>query len=390
VNQPAIVIIAYNRPKALKQLLDSVNNAIYPDGPIELIISIDKGNNKEVGALAKAFDWQHGNKEIIYQEEHLGLINHVFFCAGMTRKYETIVLLEDDLIVSSHFYTFSEKTSEYYQNEEKIAGISLYNYCLSESSLLSFLPVDDGSDVYFMQYPSSWGLCLTHKNWQLFLKSYIDGELSDTQNDPCFVKSWPRNSWKRFMIRYLCKYNKYFVFPRLSLTSNFSYKGTNTPLDLNIFQVALQMSHKNYIFNQIKDSKAVYDAYFEISPESLNRFVNNFSTFNYVVDLQGVRSLNNTNANYVLTTRKTKSPLMTFGSPLKPLILNVINNIRGADISFDLIENTSRKTNHVHYGHTEFIHKYLHQNLSNKFSFFKYFYLYLSYEMKMYWQKLFS
>ena len=390
VNRLTIVIIAYNRPKALKQLLDSVNNAFYPDDSIKLIISIDKGNNKEVSELATSFNWQHGNKEIICHEKHLGLIEQVFFCAGLTDKYENVILLEDDLIVSPHYYTFAEKATDFYQDEEKIAGISLYNYCLSESSLLSFLPVDDSSDVYFMHYPSSWGLCLKKKNWQLFLKNYSDGNLSDSTYDPDFVKSWPNNSWKRLMIRYLTKYAKFFVFPRLSLTSNFSYKGTNTPVDLNIFQVPLQMSPKNFNFIPIADSKAIYDAYFEIIPECLNKLTSQFSSFNYTIDLQGVKNLKKLNFPYILTTRKIKSPLNTFGTLMKPFILNVINNISGTAISFGLTENTSKKKYHVHYGHAEFVNKYSNHNLPNKFSFFKYFYLYISFELKMYWQKLFS
>ncbi len=237
--------------------------------------------------------------------------------------------------------------------------------------------------------PSSWGLCLTKKNGQHFIKNYLDGVLSDASNDPVFVKNWPKNSWKRLMIRYLCKHEKYFVFPRLSLTSNFSYKGTNTPLNLSIFQVPLQMSLRNYHFISIEDSKAVYDSYFELTPDCLNKFVPGLSSYNYTLDLQGVKDLKSVEVPYILTIRKTKLPLMTYGSSLKPLVSNIINNIKGNDISFDLIENTNPGKNNIHYGHTEFINRYLHQNLKGKFSFLKYLYLYMSYEIKMYWQKIF-
>ena len=388
MNHTAIVVIAYNRLNALKQLLDSINNAIYPDTSISLVISIDKSNNKEIASLVKEFEWHHGNKELIFHEKRLGLIKHVFYCAGLTNNFDNVILLEDDLIVSPYFYMFSEKACAYYQHEERVTGISLYNYCISESSLLSFIPIDDGSDVYFMQYPSSWGLCLNKKNWQLFLKSYVEGELSDDLNDPPFVRSWPNNSWKRFMIRYLNYYNKYFVFPRLSLTSNFSKQGTNTPVDLNIFHVPLQMSYKDWRFVSVSESKAIYDTCFEITPESLNKFIPAFSSFNYIVDLQGVRDLKQTKATHIVTTRKTNAPLMTYGSQMKPLVFNLINNIQGTEIRFSLLKNTSKKNNNVHYGHTEFVYKYMHQNLSNKFSFIKYFYFYISFELKMYWKRI--
>lgn len=388
MNRTAIIVIAYNRPKALKRLLDSVKSAVYPNDPVSLVISIDKSNNKEVTALAKEFDWQHGNKELIFHEKKLGLIKHVFYCAGLTNNYDNVILLEDDLIVSPYFYLFSEKASEYFQHEEKVAGISLYNYCISESSLLSFMPIDDGSDVYFMQYPSSWGLCLNKKNWHLFLKSYVDGDLSDDTDDPPFVKSWPDNSWKRFMIRYLIYHQKFFVFPRLSLTSNFSKQGTNTPVDLNIFQVPLQMSHRDWHFVNTEDSKSIYDCCFEMTPGCFNKFVPAFSSYNYIVDLQGVRDLKKTQATHTVTTRKTKSPLMSFGSQMKPLVFNIINNIQGDDIHFSLIDNTSKQNNNVHYGHTEYVYKYMHQNLLNRFSFIKYFYFYISFEFKMYWKRI--
>ena len=54
--KPAIVVVAYDREKALDRLLTSLGNADY-EGFIDvpLIISIDKSGNEAVGKLADSF-----------------------------------------------------------------------------------------------------------------------------------------------------------------------------------------------------------------------------------------------------------------------------------------------------------------------------------------------
>jgi len=154
---PAIVAVAYTRPHSLDRLLGSLDAAQYPAGTqVPLIISIDHGDNQDVLALAEAFDWRHGEKQVIYQPQNLGLKAHILACGNLAEQYGAVILLEDDLYVSPQFYQFSLQSLAFYDDDPLIKGISLYNHRANvHADNLPFIPVEDGNDVYFMQMPAS-------------------------------------------------------------------------------------------------------------------------------------------------------------------------------------------------------------------------------------------
>ena len=85
----AIVVVAFNRPLALKRLLHSLSQAIYPTENIPLYICIDASkdaNNQEVIQIAKAFSWELGVKTIIKQPIPLGLKDHVLICGDLVKR----------------------------------------------------------------------------------------------------------------------------------------------------------------------------------------------------------------------------------------------------------------------------------------------------------------
>src|SRR5687768_8098504 len=104
MNSPAIVITAYNRPEGLSRLLKSVADASYDSNNVTLVISIDKSDSNKVYELADSFEWKYGQKKVIKHNEHLGLKEHILRCGDLTDQYGSIILLEDDLIVSPWFY----------------------------------------------------------------------------------------------------------------------------------------------------------------------------------------------------------------------------------------------------------------------------------------------
>lgn len=327
-NKPAIVVITYNRPIALQRLLDSIAGANYPERDVTLVISIDSSGSEKILKIAESFVWEFGTKRIICHENHLGLKQHVLSCGDLTNEFGTVIILEDDLFVSPYFYQYAFGAEKFYSDDQNIAGISLYNYQVAESCFCPFQAVDDGSDVYFIQVASSWGQLFTKQQWSSFREWFSNNpELSVDNKIPEYLHQWGKNSWKKHFIHYLIETNKYFVFPRLSLTTNFEETGTNSA-SKNVYQVNLQMTVKSYLFKSLSESKCKYDAWFEAKPELFG----SLKKYNFEVDLYGIKPLKDENCDYVLTSKLSEGAELSFSDALKPQALNVILNNKGKGI----------------------------------------------------------
>ncbi len=330
-NDLAIVVSAYNRSKPLYRLLQSIATAKYEGESITLIISIDKSDNKEILKIAETFEWKYGEKKVIQHSKHLGLKDHILSCGDLTNQYEAVIILEDDLLVSPYFYEYAIQAYAFYDKEDKVVGISLYNYEVSESSFYPFKAMDDGSDVYFMQVASSWGQLFTKKKWTGFRNWFSNNpELPLNTAIPSYLKLWGKHSWKKHFIHYLIDTDRYFVFPRLALSTNFEEEGTNSSTQ-NVFQVPLQISSHNYTFNKLEESKSVYDAWFEVMPFVLNHFNSNLSQYEYEVDIYQTKT--DYFKEYILTSKQAEAPIKSYSSELFPLENNIALQLIGNNIN---------------------------------------------------------
>lgn len=328
-DQPAIVVVTYNRPNSLERLLKSIEGAYYITSDIVLVISIDKSDDDATNSVAENFKWNFGQKRIINRTQHLGLKQHILECGDLSNEYSSVVLLEDDLLVSPYFYQYAFEARNFYATDHHVGGISLYNYEVAESCFYPFRAVDDGSDVYFMQVASSWGQLFTKEQWSGFRNWLANNpELVNGPLIPEYIHLWGKNSWKKHYIHYLIDTDKYFVFPRLSLSTNFEEEGTNSA-SKNIFQVPVQLYEKKYTFQNIDKSAALYDAWFEPKPELFK----NLKDYVFEVDLYGSKPLNNTDCNFVLTSKQGADPILGFSNELFPLANNVLIDLKGPEIS---------------------------------------------------------
>ena len=335
--QPAIIVVAYNRPYSLTRLLGSLKRANYAGAKdITLIVSIDKSNNDNVYAVAKDFEWPHGEKKIIRHEQHIGLRKHIISCGGLSDVYGSVIIFEDDMYAGPGFYSFARQALEKYSNDAKIAGISLYSYTCHDIARVPFMPVADGFDVYFMQVPSSLGQIWTQKQWNKF-KNYYDqaGELIADHKIPPRVYNWPSTSWMKYFYKYIAENNLYVVFPKVSHATNFGDAGTHYPDDVQFYQVPIFYYQKTveYRLPSSDESSNKYDAYWEPQPELLKSIGVDFP-FEYEVDLYGQKNLDGFDKPYFLSIKPCREPQQSFGLRLMPLILNIADNIQGTDFAF--------------------------------------------------------
>jgi hypothetical protein len=327
---PAIVVVAYNRTASLLRLLGSLQKARYTVANVDLVISIDYSGSNDVYLLAEKFEWLHGNKKIISRETNLGLKKHILQCGDLAEQYGSVIILEDDLMVSPFFYEYALAAGNFYKNDLNVAGISLFNYQIAENNFFPFKPVEDGSDVYFIQVASSWGQLVTYERWKEFRAWLAENDKPALpEYAPQYLLGWSATSWKKYFIQYLIEANKYFVFPRVGLSTNFGEEGTNTDRR-GLFQTPLLQGEKTFRFKALADSRAVYDAWFEITPAALSKLCPQLAAYNYTVDLHGTKNTAVLPDGLLLSSKTCYAPVLSFANDLSGAEQNVIENLPGS------------------------------------------------------------
>src|SRR5690554_1567617 len=331
-----IIAVAYNRPASLKRLLSSITAAYYPkDIKVPLIISIDYSGSDDCLKVAEETEWPHGPKEIIAHQKNLGLRQHILSCGDIALKNDGVIILEDDCFVSKDFYNYALQTFEFYKDEPKAAGISLYSYEYNENAGMLFQPLHDGYDVYFMQVPSSWGQIWTKQHWVNFRAFYDQSPKLNPEIHflPENVFTWPESSWKKYFYLYIALNALYFVYPQVSHSTNFGDVGTHFTNTTQVFQVRLNNGKNvNYRMPHFKMSTNKYDAYFELLPESIRK-INPELPDSLTVDTYGTKQLSHIKTKYILGFQTTQNAISSFGLTMKPLINNVAYANAGSNLT---------------------------------------------------------
>lgn len=346
-----LVAVGYNRKKPLQRLLNCLNEADYcGDNDIRLVISLDRADNcEEMKALADAFDWKYGEKEVILHPKRLGLREHFLFCGDLTQKYGSIVFLEDDVYVLPGFYRFAKETTSKYENDERIVGTSLYSLRYSETAHRPFTPLNDGTDIYFAQL-MSWAPVYFPKQWKAF-RDWYDAEPKPMEDVTCLpdnVRQWKMTSFKKYHIKYTITNDKYFAYPQVSFTTNFAEAGLHYGDDSDILQVPLMMGKiSEYRLPDFDESMSVYDAFMEIKPECLKCMNPNLKEYEFSVDLYGNKRKENIDKKYCLTANKVENPIMKFGCKTVPQETNIALNVPGDFFKLALTEDVKFKPRSV-------------------------------------------
>lgn len=329
---PTIVILAYSRHVSLARLLQSLNRANYPSDDINLIISLDGGASEEVVKIAQQYNFKAGNVKLIEHKTNLGLRAHVEYCGNLVFDYETVIILEDDLVVDIWYYDYAIQAANFYKDEPYVAGISLYSQSYNEMAKLPFEPLLTSTSGYFMQIPCSWGQLWTVQQWNGFGSWYDknrDIDFDSFQRLPNYVKRWPMSSWKKFFYAYLLTYDKYFFYPYRSYTSNMSDEGGTHARQSNYYQTNLQDQNRqleNFIFPQFKEASVFYDSHMEPAHPSLYSSLK-ISADNIEIDIYGSKSLKllKTKA-HALTTKTSSNYIKRYALQYFPVEQNVILN----------------------------------------------------------------
>ncbi len=235
-----IVVFTYRRN--IDELLTSLlsndlskksNLYIFSDGYKN---NIDKKDVLLVRKNLKLINGFH-SIEIIESETNKGLAKSVI--DGVTEilnKYEKVIVLEDDLIVSNNFLTYMNEALNFYKYEENIWSISGYTPCLDYLNNYE-------KDIFLAFRANSWGWATWKnrwekidwdiKDWDSFKKDSILIDKFNRGGDDLFkmlevqmlgkIDSWAiRWCYNQF------KYNSFTIYPTKSRVVNIGFDSMGT------------------------------------------------------------------------------------------------------------------------------------------------------------------
>lgn len=297
----AIIAVGYNRPDSMERLLSSICDAYYESDKVDLIVSIDRGKRqKEIVCVAEKKRWKYGDKIIRAYEKRQGLRSHILQCGDLTEKYDVVVVLEDDLLVSPYYFSYVIQAVTKFSNDDRIAGVSLYKHVFHPGANRPFEPEHNGYDAFLMQFAQSWGQCWTKSMWKSFRAWYKNNHNKDLSRDsllPEYITRWNQHSWLKYYMRYIVEKNKYFVYPTISLSTNVSEVGQHCSIENSDYQVPLLQGKMKFRFPSFENA-VKYDVYFDrmeigdvIFPELKGK---------KILDLYGIRN-NYQDADYIFS-----------------------------------------------------------------------------------------
>lgn len=321
----AIVTVGYNRLNSMERLLSSLLNANY-SSPVPLVISIDKSGCQELYDYVEGFVWPFGKKYVIIQETRLGLKEHILFCGDLSQFFKGVIVLEDDIFVSEGFYNYATSAIDFYESDDRVAGISLYRNEMDGSIPIEY--IRDCSDVFAIQAVASWGECWSARMWKEFRNWYNiqENQILDNVDMQSYVKNY-KKAWSKFFWAYMISNDKYFIYPSISLTTCFSEAGVHGGTS-TIGQVVLLSCNRRFSFPQF-DKLTKYDTY------NTNKEIYTWIGLDekdLCVDFRGDND-NIKNARYILSPYKYPYKVIkSYGLYLKPIELNIKYNIEGSGI----------------------------------------------------------
>ncbi|MCF7560323.1 hypothetical protein L3X39_06690 [Sabulilitoribacter multivorans] len=233
-----IVLFAYNRPMHTKKVLDALainpeakesELYIFCDGP-KLKISSDGLNNiNEVVNIAKSEN-RFKNVYVRINKKNKGLAKSII--EGVTEvveKYGRIIVLEDDIEVSSGFLKFMNDALKLYESNDNIMHISGYMYPHKE----------DLPETLFFNVPLCWGWATWSNSWQRFSEDsiYLWNELKHKKKFKDFDKfggdylssqlahniTGKLNTWFVKWHASVMLQKGYTLFPRKSMVQNIGF-----------------------------------------------------------------------------------------------------------------------------------------------------------------------
>jgi len=274
-----IALFVYNRPWHTQQTLEALSKNIlatqstlyiFADGPKENRSETEVCQIKEVRQIIRLKKWCK-EVHIIESDNNNGLANSVI--NGINRvlnSHSSIIVLEDDIIVSRGFLDYMNTALTLYKDTDKVMTISGYNFPLPS--------IQRNNKAYFIPLSTTGAWATWKRAWNFFdtsasgydkLKtdnslrkkfdldnsfSYSDMLITQMESDK--ISSWAIKWWWTVF-----KHKGIVLYPDKSLVYNIGWDGSgvhsgkHNPFETNDFDI-------NYFISSFPDQTTTHDEYF--------------------------------------------------------------------------------------------------------------------------------
>ena len=259
-----LAFFAFNRPYHTYRSLDSLcKNKISIDTEIFAFIDGPRNNNEihlidNVEKIINSFSKNFKKITIIRSDQNLSSgSNKRIGINNILSKYDSIIVLEDDICVSTYFLDYMNSAIRKYKNHKEVWHINGFNF--PNNSILNH-------DAFFTRSMQFWGWATWQDRWFRFNEDPLASDPFYLQSkfDRKAIKSLNLDlehdiNWSQVLanadgklLNTLAIFWQVFIFmkkglclaPRISLTKNIGYDGSgdNCPLDNKILKASINQS----------------------------------------------------------------------------------------------------------------------------------------------------
>jgi hypothetical protein len=280
-----VALFGYNRPLHLQKAIEALKkNPESTDTDLFVFIDGPKVHDQEKDAIQMCRDLAltisgFRNVTTHIQEENLGLAASIKFgVSSVLEKNDSIIVIEDDIVLSPKGLQFLNEGLARYEQEEQISSIHAYQYPIREKF----------DECVFLRGADCWGWATWKDRWasttfdSKILRNQIleqnlgfEFDLDGSMQYLAMLDNQTKgkiDSWAICWHASMFLQNRFTVFPPKPLAANIGTDGSGSHAGArDIFKVFLSQDTKWVFPNKIEESTSYRQAMIEFYKENMPR-----------------------------------------------------------------------------------------------------------------------
>ena len=235
-----IALFLFRRPEHTRKMLDSlIANPEFLVSPLFIFCDAAKNESdqravQETRVVASTLN--HPNVTLVFQENNLGLAKSIRNgVSTLCKQFGRVIVVEDDLLVSSKFLNFMNAALTHYMNEPKVMQISGYMFPLEMNSNTNAVLLPITSTWGWATWERAWGgMCTDTLITSNLIKDSISRHDFDLQGSYPYTRrlhqqlAGKSDSWGILWYLHVFLSKGLVLYPPSTLVVNIGHDGTGT------------------------------------------------------------------------------------------------------------------------------------------------------------------